>query len=94
MYKMTLRSTAIEECRTVLLVKPLVKVNNVAFFKAKSRGQWEKKSSVYWDFVVNTKNKVSTQRSSGHAEISNGISERESYLATLNTFFISQYYLT
>ena len=46
MYKMTLRSTLREKCRTVLLVKPLVKVNNVAFFKAKSR--------------VNGKNKVAS----------------------------------
>ena len=30
--------------------------------------------------------------SSGRAEISSGISQRESYLATLNTFVISQYY--
>ena len=34
---MTLRSTAREECRTVLLVKPLVKVTHLAFFKIKSK---------------------------------------------------------
>ena len=34
---MTLRSTAREECRTALFVKPLVKVTHLAFFKIKSK---------------------------------------------------------
>ena len=46
MYKMTLRSTAREECGTVLLVKPLVKVTHLAFFKTKAK--------------VNGKNRVAT----------------------------------
>ena len=37
MYKMTLRSTVREECRTVLIVKLSVKVDHLAFFKAKSK---------------------------------------------------------
>ena len=55
MYKMKLRSTAREECWTVLLVKPLLKVTHVVFFKTKSKVKWEKRSTVWWDFVVNTK---------------------------------------
>ena len=68
---MTLRSTAREECRTVLLVKPFVKVTRLAFFKVKSK--------------VNGKNRVASDVHrmgplgfSGHVEISSCISQRES----------------
>lgn len=61
MYKMKLRSTAREECWTVLLVKPLVKVTHVVFFKTKSKVKWEKQSIVRWDFVVSTKKNMSTE---------------------------------
>ena len=42
MYNMTLRSAVRGDCWTVLLVKPLVKVTHLAFFKTKSKVKWEK----------------------------------------------------
>ena len=37
MYKMTVRSTAREECWTVLLVKPLVKITHLHYSKLSTR---------------------------------------------------------
>ena len=87
MYEMSLRSRAREECWTVLLVKPLVKIAHLHYSKLRTRPNGKNRvASGGRDSVVYSKKQMSTE-SSGLTSVVTlaGLS----YLATLKIFSIS-----
>ena len=89
MYKMTLRSRAREECWTVLLVKPLVKITHLHYSKLSTRPNGKNRvASGGRDSAVYSKKQMSTE-SSGLTSLVTLAGGMQSYLATLKTFSIS-----